>query len=71
MYVIGYTLANPSEDQDPNVVFEEWEIFAEFRSSFYRMIEDKKDDATINDFFWGIKTSPDEYDIGGYHDKPL
>ena len=42
MYVIGYTLVNP--DADPFVVHEEWEVFSEFRSSFYRMIEDKKDD---------------------------
>ncbi len=71
MYVIGYTLANPSDGIDPYVVYEEWEVFAEFRSSFYRMIEDKKDDSTINDFFWGIKTSPDSFDIGGYQDKAL
>jgi hypothetical protein len=71
MIVLGYNLLNTENEEITATIQGEYEILTEGQDAFLQMIEDLKDNENVKQFFWGIRLSPDEYQITAYRDNEV
>lgn len=71
MIVVGYNLLNTEDQEITATIQGEYEVLVDGQNAFTQMIEDLKDNANIKQFFWGIRLSPDKYQITAYRDNEV
>lgn len=71
MIVVGYNLLNTEDQEITATIQGEYEVLIDGQNAFEQMIEDLKDNENIKQFFWGIRLSPDEYQITAYRDNEV
>jgi len=71
MIVLGYNLLNTENEEITATIQGEYEILTDGQDAFLQMIEDLKDNENVKQFFWGIRLSPDEYQITAYRDNEV
>jgi len=71
MIVVGYNLFNTEDQEIIATIQGEYEVLVDGQNAFNEMIDQNKDNQNIKQFFWGIRLSPDEYQITAYRDNEV
>ena len=69
MIVVGYTVQNAEDETPTETIYGEYELLIDGQNAFNAMIEEHTDTQNVIMFFWGSRTSPDEYQIVAYKDN--
>ncbi len=69
MIVVGYITLNTEDNTETQTVVGEYEVLLEGQNAFNEMIAEHSDTENVSMFFWGSRTSPDEYEIVAYRDN--
>lgn len=69
MIVVGYITLNTEDNTETQTVVGEYEVLLEGQNAFNEMIAEHSDTENVSMFFWGSRTSPEEYEIVAYRDN--
>lgn len=71
MIVVGYTVLDPENNERTNTIYGEYEATSDGQQAFNEMIDTHSTTDNVIIFFWGSRTSPDEYEIVAYRDNEV
>lgn len=69
MIVVGYITLNTEDNTETQTIVSEHELLEDGQNAFNEMITEHSNTENVTMFFWGSRTSPDEYQIVAYRDN--